>query len=359
MPFKKYLSYIVLMFLVLGTSVYLFQPESHVSAQLGEIPFGGRFESIRNLCCDGTVLYNFDPVTPMSMLTVKTGPGMEAYREMFHLPLPSSCALGFVRPSICMTVTSFCLLPEPTMEITMIGSSFPGCSLVDGEMVDPWEPEPEDPDAPRVTLTVDPSSYPEDEMPDRVTLRWESENVENCESPDFNVPNQRVNGSVSVEAPEETTTFTINCSGPDGSASDTATVTVSDEDFCPYPSLTAAGLRRVPPYWRGLDDPDTSDRIRQEVIDKIGVVMAEMPWPTWITSACTKPGAGSRRADGGSQHFVGKAVDLQPVRGADRTKENLERLRDSCLRNGFNFSYVGKNRDGNWSFVHCDIGPRR
>ncbi len=56
------------------------------------------------------------------------------------------------------------------------------------------------------------------------TLTWSSTNVTSCTSPNFTTGNQ-TSGSVSV-SPIVTTTFTLNCTGPNGPASATASVTV-------------------------------------------------------------------------------------------------------------------------------------
>ncbi len=214
---------------------------------------------------------------------------------------------------------------------------------------DPPDPitEPPDEDELQVTLTADPTNIDEGESS---TLEWSSGEAVNCEGEGDGFDTQgETSGSTEV-SPSETTTYQVTCNDQeDNTGSDTAQVTVGEEGCHQWPSLREAGVNAA--HWSGIDGPGRTDRARQEVIDKVKKVKADMPFATHITSACTEPGAGSRDPDGGSQHFVGKAVDIQPI--DNRTSARLQQIKDACLRHGFNFSYTGS------SFTHCDIGPRR
>ncbi|TFG50781.1 MAG: hypothetical protein E4H40_00565 [Candidatus Brocadiia bacterium] len=77
---------------------------------------------------------------------------------------------------------------------------------------------------PEVTLTANPGTI---QVGESSTLTWSSANADTCViEPD--IGSVAVNGSMPV-SPTQTTTYTITASGPEGSATDSTTVTVTTD----------------------------------------------------------------------------------------------------------------------------------
>ncbi|MEX1028395.1 MAG: hypothetical protein WD049_10400 [Candidatus Paceibacterota bacterium] len=115
---------------LIATAVFLGGARTAGHAQ--DIPFGGRFTTITDVCCDGTIVLQHEAVrTGFPSGRFKTSWGMDAYRELFYFPLPQTCALGFVKPfGSCVTVSSLCESSTPTdFTITTIGTSLPSCQF--------------------------------------------------------------------------------------------------------------------------------------------------------------------------------------------------------------------------------------
>ncbi|MEX0672796.1 MAG: hypothetical protein WDZ82_03400 [Candidatus Paceibacterota bacterium] len=122
---------------LITTAVFVTAPEQRIEAQGGggSEHFGGRFTTITNICCDGTIMLEHEAVeSSLPDGTFKTSWAMSAYRQTYYYPLPQSCALGFVTTGTsCVTLTSFCESSEtPDYDISMVGSSFPGCQFSSG-----------------------------------------------------------------------------------------------------------------------------------------------------------------------------------------------------------------------------------
>ncbi len=78
--------------------------------------------------------------------------------------------------------------------------------------------------APTVNLTANPSSI---QTGQSSTLTWSVSNATSCVASNGWSGNKNANGGSQVVSPTSNTTYTLTCTGPGGSASDTATVTVT------------------------------------------------------------------------------------------------------------------------------------
>jgi hypothetical protein len=97
--------------------------------------------------------------------------------------------------------------------------------------------------APTVTLSASPSSVTAGQS---ATLTWNSTNASSCNaSGAWNIQGLATSGSMSTGAINQTSTYSLMCSGDGGSASTSATVTVSSAGFTT--SLTQ-GMTITPPY---------------------------------------------------------------------------------------------------------------
>ena len=80
---------------------------------------------------------------------------------------------------------------------------------------------------------------------DTLNFRWESEDATNCTSPDFDTNNQPDGFVTGVASPAVGTqeTFTITCTGPNGTADDQIAVTTSGSAVVGLPDLAITSLK--------------------------------------------------------------------------------------------------------------------
>jgi len=106
---------------------------------------------------------------------------------------------------------------------------------------DYFDPSPSPPpQAPTVTLTT----WPTFELPDPVSLNWSSSNANSCiASLDWS-GSKATQGQESLAKPRGNYSFTLTCSGPGGSASDTENTRVIQVPRC---SFVANPLGIIPP----------------------------------------------------------------------------------------------------------------
>lgn len=103
-------------------------------------------------------------------------------------------------------------------------------------LIHPSKCSPTPPAKPTVTLTADPTTIDAGESS---TLTWSSTNATSCTASGGWSGTKATSGSTSV-SPTETVTYTLTCTGPGGTASDDATVTVIDvEPEDPTVEITA------------------------------------------------------------------------------------------------------------------------
>ena len=95
-------------------------------------------------------------------------------------------------------------------------------------------------DAPTVSLTGNPTTITAGETP---TLTWSSSNANSCSASGGWQGNKGTSGSQFV-GPTETRDYTLTCTGPGGSASDTVTITV--ESTPPPPNVPTVNLSANP-----------------------------------------------------------------------------------------------------------------
>lgn len=100
-------------------------------------------------------------------------------------------------------------------------------SFCDGE-----EPEPE-PEAPMLTFEADPLSVMEGATS---TLIWDSEHADDCEASDGWLGTKTLDGSEIVVV-LATTTYSLTCTGEGGTTTESATVTVFEDEGEPEPSV--------------------------------------------------------------------------------------------------------------------------
>lgn len=100
-------------------------------------------------------------------------------------------------------------------------------------LIDPSLCDQTPPAEPTLTFTADPSDIDEGESS---TLAWSTTNATSCTASVGWSGAKSTSGEEAV-SPDETTTYTLSCSGPGGSVSESVTVTVDDTPL-PTPSLS-------------------------------------------------------------------------------------------------------------------------
>jgi hypothetical protein len=121
-------------------------------------------------------------------------------------------------------------------------------------------------DLPQISLSVEPSTITRGQT---TTLTWQASNVLTCSGTNFST-NQAISGVI-VISPTETTTFSISCQGPRGSASKSVTVTVT-----PFGGGGGGGGGISPPSGAGNSNtpPPSSPPPSEPTSETIGCFLA-------------------------------------------------------------------------------------
>lgn len=100
--------------------------------------------------------------------------------------------------------------------------------------------------------------------------------------------------------------------------------------------------------WNGTNGPGRTDKVMPQVAaatKRVQDEMASLGTPIHITAAWTN-GVGH---SSGSQHYLGLAVDIQPVSGSSRNNATLQQIANACRKAGFTFVLVESYH------THCDM----